>query len=129
MRNQIACLSLFFFLALAGCITSDQPQTPERDANITAVANATAWGRAFMHAYPDADATVDWSGRLAVDYWHFYGAQYGTNDSLRLRVFVDEKTMSATEAFAECRRGPIYYTVNYGVAEYILSHGCDGNPP
>ena len=64
--------------------------------------------KAFLAKYPDAEATIDRSGRLAVDYSKSYkevtlsraGEEY--HPSLRLRIFMSQEG-EPTSMFAACR--------------------------
>jgi len=82
-------------------IASDSLLLGMSDPEYLRIAKTTAEAQVFLQTYPNAQASVDRSGSLAVDFW--VSPPGATHiDHLRLRVFINPRTNRPTRRFVVC---------------------------
>lgn len=92
------------------------------DEEYIQIASQTLVVERFLMKYPDANAIVDRSGSLAVDFW--VEETRDPQESLRLRVFISPKTNFPMESFIHCYAKNEYFEERENILAYIDYENC-----
>ncbi len=124
------CLFFFFYYFLSGGSSSDFPLSDEEYVKI---ASSTSISKQFLQKFPDANAYVDRSGALAVDYRvdnYREIIQEGTLDYpstaayIRLRVFIEPNTNIPFYTMIECRSKKQSDDLYFNLDSYLSNKTC-----
>ncbi len=127
--------SVFLFIALAAAVSMwviyaelSKPRsfydTGITDEEYVSIASQTAEATRFLEKYPNASASVDRSGALAVDYWEKKEIDVNTTYYIRLRVFINPETNTPGDRFINCRNRSGSFYIRDDLLKYLETEDC-----
>jgi hypothetical protein len=122
----IACIML---LMLASCAWGAEQYYDSgiSDEDYISIARAHPDAQAFLEEYPQAEAIVDRSGRLAVDFRVTTHSAISTTqqwEGIRLRIFLDPETNQPTDALFQCNERVYEDNVRQNMDRYFAAQAC-----